>query len=152
MLPFQRRIRDQVVPLTVTPIGQLAIFEATVPIDEAWRMISVTLAHDDSVEHEMVWIYIPRLGVGGTHVVARFGIPVGQGTPIYESFTAVAAINSFAPRGPKVVEFYANDVVQFLDLIGSVDDPVNWALRIRYELIPLPLEQELTTEWTSRQI
>lgn len=151
MRPFQRQVREADIATSLSP-GQRARFEATVPIDEAWKILDVTMEHDDSVDHEILWSYNPRRGAGGNHIVSRGPIPVGIQTPIYRSFTAFVSSGTFAPRGAEAVEFFPDDDISFFSLAVAVDPTVIWRFRIRYELIPLPLEQDVTTEWTSQAI
>ncbi len=146
MRPFQRRIQDQDVEAGPT-VGQFALFQATVPFNEAWKILDVTMEQDDSVPHVLRWRYTPRLGIGGFRMVARKTIAANVATPLYSSFSDEGIATGFAVRGPQKTEFFPNDVITFADTTPAVNANVTWALRIRYELIPLPFAIRQSAEW-----
>jgi len=151
LLPFQRQIREQ--QLGATPaVTEKSIFTVTVPIDEAWRMIDVTYEHDDSTTHILEWSYFPRDGAGDQHMIARKSVNMNLATPLYRSFSEENSASRFAPRGPTTVEFFARDQIQIFDLTGATDADVQARLRLRWELIPLPQDQRLSTQWLGQTI
>jgi len=151
LLPFQRQIREQQVGATPAATEQ-AIFTVTVPESEAWRMIDVTYSHDDSVDHTVKWFYTPNRGATGNHVIALTPVPVNVETPLLRSFSAVISAATVSPRGPGPVEFFAFDTITFLDLTAAIDANVISTLRLRWELIPLPLIKSLSTQWLGQTI
>jgi len=151
MLPFQRRIRQ--FDLANSPaVGQSALFQATVPDDEAWRMIDLTVEHDDSTTHIFRWTYIPRFDGASLRMITRKAVNSNTETPLYRSFSDENSASRFAPRGPNVVEFYPGDRIDVFDLTGATDADVVTEIRMRYELIPLPIEIALDDIWTTTTV
>jgi len=151
MLPFQRQIRQQ--DLANSPaVGQSVVFQAEVPDDEAWRMIDLTVEHDDSTTHIFRWTYIPRFSGAGIRMIARKSVNMNTETPLYRSFSDETSASRFAPRGPNAVEFYSGDRIEIFDLTGATDADVITRMRIRYELIPLPLDVSLVNEFTTTTV
>lgn len=151
LLPFQRQIVEEDVALALV-LGQVALFTARVPIDEAWRILNVTLEHDDSVTHDVRFGYFPRAGAGNFRAISNLPVAVGQETPIYNSSAALAAATQFGVRGPVPVEFFPDDDINILDQTVAANANVLWGLRIRYEQIPLPLEQAIGSRFISTAI
>jgi len=148
---FQRQIREQQVNAGPSA-GQQAIFNVTVPELEAWRMIDVTYEHDDSVTHILHWFYNPNRGATGEHTIARKAVNMNTATPLLRSFSEEGSASRFAPRGPNQVEFFPFDVITFLDLTSATDANVTAVLRLRWELIPLPQDKRLSTQWLGQAI
>lgn len=148
MLPFQRQVRE--LDLSAGPsAGQQALFTANVPANESWRMIDATYFHDDSTTHIIRWGYTPRAGAGaGLRIITRISVNMNLETPLYRSFSVEDSTSRFAPRGPERVEFFPRDQVTFLDLTAATDADVTATLRLRYELIPLPLSVVLDDVFT----
>jgi len=151
LLPFQRQIREQ--QLGASPaVGEKSIFTVTVPQDEAWRIIDITYEHDDSTTHILEWSYFPRDGAGDQHMIARKSVNMNLATPIYRSFSEENSSSRFAPRGPTPVEFFPRDQIQIFDLTGATDADVEARLRVRWELIPVPLSHTLSEQWLGQSI
>jgi len=151
MLPFQRQVREQDTGATPA-VTEQSIFTVTLPIDEAWRMIDATYEHDDSVTHIIHWTYFPRSGAGDAHTVARKSVNMNLATPLLRSFSEENSASRFAPRGWGPVEFFPGDIVQILDLTSAVDADVQARLRLRWELIPIPLSKQISTQWLGQSI
>lgn len=151
MQPFQRQIREQQVGATPA-VAEQSIFTVTIPKLEAWRLIDLTYAHDDSVTHIVELSYFPRNGAGDKHVITRRSVQGGVATPLLRSFSAETGAARFAPEGPGPVEFFARDQIQLLDLTVATDADVVVTARLRWELIPLPQDKRVSTQWLGQTI
>jgi len=151
MEPFQRQIRTGLLQSAPT-VGQVALFTATVPDDEAWRMIYLSIHQDDSVTHIYRWTVIPKIENGQLVMIARKSVNSNLETPLYRSFSEENSASRFAPRGPLPVEFMPGDQIDVFDLTSQTDATTIHKLSFRYELIPIPQKRSVDRLWTQQSL
>lgn len=150
MRPFQRSVRTQEIPAAVA-VGEVPLFQARVPDDEAWRLHWMTYFHNDSEAHIVRLTFSPRLEQPDSFMtIARQQIAQDIDSPIYPSMPTTIVTNSqFNQRGGEQPEFFPGDLLLFTDESVRVDVVAGIArLMFRYELIPLPVSMARDRVWT----
>jgi len=151
MLPFQRQILTREMGLSV-PAGDLPLWEAIVPEDQAWRLHFAAIFHNDTPPHVFSFRFIPRAGAGNTfYQIARQQIRDNTDSPLYPSMAVNSTANNFFnQRGGERPEFFPGDAISLIGETLAVVNPVTMRFIFRYELIPLPVSQTPDTVWTSQ--
>jgi len=154
MLPFQRQIKTRRMTVGVAQNDQ-ALFEATVPDKESWRLLWMTYRHDDDISHNLRFSVVPSFqDLSTVNPITRQQVRDGEDTPLYPSMGTTGTQNNFFnQRGGPRPEFFPRDQIDVFD-----QTPVNRVagttaiLIFRYELIPLPVSTETDEVWTAQSI
>jgi len=141
MMPFQRRIFQEFIQVTPA-IGQTTIFTWTVPRDESWRILHVSVFHGDVPNLTWTLDVESALDVNLLLPVARAVVQQNILSPLYPSANAQAAITVFRAESGPAVEAYPGDEVQVRNRT-PMTAAVPISVRFRWELIPLPLDDNL---------
>ena len=150
MLPFQRQILTREIEPSVSQ-NENVLFEATVPDNEAWRLIYLSYFHDDQSSHNVRFAVVPRLPIqNGRMPIVRQQVREDIDTAFFPSMpTGGTANNFFNQRGGEPPEFFAGDAISLLDETARADAVAGIArILFRYERIPLPLTIDIDSVWT----
>jgi len=147
---FQRRIRN--VQLNTSPtIGQFTTFSKTVPENEAWRLLWVGYTQlDTGTDHVVQVRIIPRIPVDSPIPIFRGGVAAALDACLYPSHRGFGSSSGvfFADSGPPF-ELFPGDQLNVFDETAVVGAASTATLRLRYELIPIPVTQEVDTGFGS---
>jgi len=136
MMPFQRQFRD--VPINLASVaGQRTITTGRVPVTEIWKLVALSIRHDDSVDHtfrlrcnsplapNVSWDYAVQIVGGGTE------------TPLYPAIAFTADSNGlFNIRGGPPPEWLGLDTLTVLDDTVAVNANVITFITMRLEIRP----------------
>jgi len=136
MAPFQRKFRD--VPINLASVaGQRTITTGRVPRNEIWKLVALSIRHDDSVDHtfrlrcnsplapNVSWDYMVQIVGGGTE------------TPLYPAIPYTADSNGlFNIRGGPPPEWLAGDTLTILDDTVAIAANVITFITMRLEIMP----------------
>lgn len=146
LMPFQRRLRDA--EFTPAPdVGERALVQGTVPIDEAWLIHAISAEHNDTVTHTMR-AHIQPIRNGTTpYVLFRGSILTAQNSAIQGS-SPYSADNSsfFSVRGGPLPLALPQDIVVIEDQTGLITIGRVWNISIRYEIVPVPADFQATQD------
>jgi len=152
MLPFQRQVLTREM-LRSVPQGDNVLYEATVPQDQAWRLIWMTYRHVDNIFHILNFRVLPMLPNATIfHTITRRQVQNDTDTPLYPSMPVVATDDTqFDHRGGPRPEFFPGDKLSVLDETSmSKVGSTTCKLIFRYERIPLPVSQTIDNVWTAQ--
>lgn len=147
MLPFQRVIRtrgfDQ--PFSV---NEKVTFRAEIPQDEAWRILAITILHSNTAAVQWVVEVLAQNQINFIHEVVHIVADPNQRTPLYPSSPGPTSDSRSQTRTGPPLELFPGDKLDIRSLTPSAAGGGQADLSVRYELIPLPLAEEIDTFFT----
>jgi len=145
MLPFQRQIFHQA-ETVVTAQGQTERVEAVVPDDEAWRLISVNIAHTDTAPKAFRLVIVSGLDVNVNQDYTLKDVTQNINTSLYPAGSSVNSALRFAPTTGPPIEAFPRDIVQVRSNTGTAaPGGAQTTFILTWELIPPPLTDNLST-------
>ena len=141
MMPFQRQVFQEFIQVTPA-IGQTTIFTWTVPQDEAWKLLHVSVAHSDPTNLTWTLDIQSARDVNVLMPVARVVVEPLFIVPLYPSAPGTGGLSTFGAQTGPPREAFPGDEVQVRNRT-PMTAAVPVSVRLRWELVPLPLEDKL---------
>jgi len=144
MLPFQRIIRTRALQQVVI-VNEKVTYSVTPPDDEAWRILAVSAKHNNNVDVQFVLDLIAVIQTSFVYEANHTVLNPNQQTPLYPASSGSTDDSRSQTKTGPPLEVYPGDTLRIRTLTGWGAVPGVTELSVRYELIPLPLRQELDT-------